>query len=207
MSADVRERMADAAARLLAERGYQATAFSDVLEAAAAPRGSIYHHFPGGKDELVAYALDRQADRVIGGLDRLAGRAPAEVVAAFTGWWRRGLEATDFAVGCSLVAVTASAGPGALRDDAGALFGRWIARLAELFEEAGADAATAASFAAHLLASVEGAVAISRAQGSFDVFDAVAGRLRADAADLVAARTAGTAAAGAEETANEGEER
>ncbi|MBN9153643.1 MAG: TetR/AcrR family transcriptional regulator [Microbacterium sp.] len=178
---DVRERMADAAALLLARDGYQATSFTDVLETSGAPRGSIYHHFPGGKDELVSLALDRQAARVIGGLDRLEGRTPGEVVDSFARWWRLGLEKSDFAVGCSLVAVTASAGAGALRDEAGTLFERWIVRLASLFEGAGVDAAAAASFAGELLAAVEGAVAIARAQSSFAVFDRVVERLRAEA--------------------------
>ncbi|MBN9188978.1 MAG: TetR/AcrR family transcriptional regulator, partial [Microbacterium sp.] len=92
---DVRERMADAAALLLARDGYQATSFTEVLETSGAPRGSIYHHFPGGKDELVSLALDRQAARVIGGLDRLEGRTPGEVVESFARWWRLGLEKSD----------------------------------------------------------------------------------------------------------------
>ena len=58
MASDARSRMIAGAARLLAERGLQATSFSTVLAATGAPRGSIYHHFPGGKDELVTAALD-----------------------------------------------------------------------------------------------------------------------------------------------------
>ena len=184
MTVEVRERMADAAALLLAKDGYQATSFTEVIQASGAPRGSIYHHFPGGKDELIAAALDRQGARVIGGLDRLEGSAPGDVVTRFAGWWRLALEKSDFAVGCSLVAVTASAGPGELRVEAGELFGRWIARLAALLEGAGADAAAAASFAAELLAAIEGAVVIARAQGSFAVFDTVVERLRSEADGL-----------------------
>ena len=58
MTSDARNRMIAGAARLLARRGLQATSFSTVLAATGAPRGSIYHHFPGGKDELVVAALD-----------------------------------------------------------------------------------------------------------------------------------------------------
>jgi len=181
---EVRERMADAAALLLARDGYHAASFSAVLEEAAAPRGSIYHHFPAGKDELVSAALTRQATRVIGGLDRLDGRDPEHVVESFAAWWRTGLERSDFAVGCSLVAVTTSAGPGELRTEAGALFAQWVARLAELFAHAGVTAAAATSFATQLLASIEGAVVISRAQGTFAVFDTVVERLRAEARAL-----------------------
>jgi len=180
----VRERMADAAALLLARDGYHATSFSAVLEESGAPRGSIYHHFPAGKDELVSAALARQATRVIGGLARLEGRDPERVVDRFAAWWRAGLERSDFAVGCSLVAVTTSAGPGELRGEAGALFAQWLDRLAGLFERAGVAAPTAASFATQLLASIEGAVVISRAQGTFAAFDTVVERLRAEARAL-----------------------
>jgi AcrR family transcriptional regulator len=54
MAKSVRERMVASAMLLLAERGYQGASFTEVLTAARAPRGSIYHHFPDGKDELIA---------------------------------------------------------------------------------------------------------------------------------------------------------
>lgn len=184
MTAGVREQMADAAARLLAEEGYQATSFRTVIDASGAPRGSIYHHFPGGKDELVEFAIDRQADRVIVGLERLAGRDPRGIVDGIGSWWRRSLEATDFAVGCSLLAVGVSAEPGALRTRSGELFRDWIGALASLLRRAGVADDDARGFAAELLAALEGAVAISRAQRSFDVFDAVLARLRATADTL-----------------------
>lgn len=176
--------MADTAARLLAERGYQATSFSDVIAASGAPRGSIYHHFPGGKDELVELAVRRQADRVIALVGEFTGDTPVEVVASFIAVWRHTLVATDFAVGCSLLAVTAST-DGPLRDTAGTLFGGWIDALAARLVATGVDAAAAASFATTLLAAIEGAVAIARAQRSLAPFDAVATRLTADAATLV----------------------
>ena len=52
-----REQMIEGALSLLAKQGLQATSFSEVLKLTGAPRGSIYHHFPGGKDQLVAEAL------------------------------------------------------------------------------------------------------------------------------------------------------
>ncbi len=177
----VRESMADAAALLLAEQGYQATSFSEVLAASGAPRGSIYHHFPGGKDQLVAVAIDRQAARAIGGLDRLEGRSPAGIVDGFMHWWRGRLVGTDFAVGCSLLGLAASTGPGGLRDDAGTLFRRWVERLAELFTSAGVAEPDALSFATELLAAAEGVVLIARVQRSLVPFDLVAARLRAEA--------------------------
>ena len=64
MAKDVRERMVAGASQLLATKGLQATSFGEVIELTDTPRGSIYHHFPGGKDELVLAALRQVADLV-----------------------------------------------------------------------------------------------------------------------------------------------
>ena len=56
MAKDTRTRMLETTARLLQHRGYHGTALSDILEASGAPRGSLYFHFPSGKDQLVVEA-------------------------------------------------------------------------------------------------------------------------------------------------------
>ena len=58
MARDTRRRMVATAAALLGSRGVRATSFSEVLARSRAPRGSIYHHFPGGKKELMRDAMD-----------------------------------------------------------------------------------------------------------------------------------------------------
>ena len=50
---NVRQEMVSGAISLLAEKGVQGTSFAVVTEATKTPRGSIYHHFPGGKNELI----------------------------------------------------------------------------------------------------------------------------------------------------------
>ena len=175
--------MIDTAIDVLARDGYQGTSFSAVLAASGAPRGSIYYHFPGGKDQLVDAALHRQFNRVLGVLDRLAGLPADRVVDGFVGAWRRGLEATDLAVGCSLVAVTTSA-PAQLRETAGVLFRRWREELARLFVQGGVPAPAAGAFAAEVLAATEGAVIIARAEHSLEALDLVAERLRIQAREL-----------------------
>lgn len=187
MASGTRERMIDTAIALLAGRGYQATSFAEVLAASGAPRGSIYHHFPGGKDELIAAALARQADRMVRHLATLGGGTPAEIVAGFLAMWRKNLVATDFAVGCPLLAVTVSATGGGLNDEAGALFRQWRAGLATLFSNAGVPQTDAAAFAAELLAAAEGVVVIARAERTLEAFDLVAERLRTQAQTLAAA--------------------
>ena len=53
MAKDTRTRMLETTARLLQHRGFYGTALSDILEQSGAPRGSLYFHFPGGKEQLV----------------------------------------------------------------------------------------------------------------------------------------------------------
>src|SRR5918995_78876 len=62
-----RDRMIESAAVLFRERGVHGTSFSDVLEHSGAPRGSIYHHFPGGKTELAAEAVRWAGDVIVAG--------------------------------------------------------------------------------------------------------------------------------------------
>ena len=64
---DTRRKMIEGAVTLLAMRGLEGTAFSDVLERSGAPRGSIYHHFPGGKAQLGVEAVE-SSGRFINGL-------------------------------------------------------------------------------------------------------------------------------------------
>jgi len=62
MASETRTRMIETTARLLQHRGYHGTALSDILAASAAPRGSLYFHFPGGKDQLVIEATRAAAE-------------------------------------------------------------------------------------------------------------------------------------------------
>ena len=185
MADDVRERMVRSAIVLLARSGYQGTSFRDVIAHSRTPRGSIYHHFPNGKDELIAAAMATAGDGAIAMLDELDGRSAPEIVDAFLLAWRALLAHTDFALGCSVLGVTVTATSAELVADAGQVFSRWTQRLAELFVGAGLPAADAAALATLLIASGEGAVVLARAQSSFAPFDLVHEQMRAIAAAAV----------------------
>src|SRR5258708_33707353 len=101
-----REQMIEGALALLARRGLQATSFSEVLKLTKAPRGSIYHHFPGGKDELVAEALKLLKKRTVENIKVLDNSKPEKITEGFLGLWRYLLKTYDFSTGCSAVAVT-----------------------------------------------------------------------------------------------------
>ena len=179
LASDARDRMVDSAVRLLATRGLQATSFSEVLDASGAPRGSIYHHFPGGKDQLVDAALGLTDGRLQALLDRLDGRPAAEVAAAFLGAWRAVLERSNFRAGCAVVAVTVATDSPDLLAHTAKIFRQWRTRLAELLTHGGVPEGEASRLASLLVAASEGAVVVSRAEQSMDPFDEVCETLMA----------------------------
>jgi AcrR family transcriptional regulator len=175
--------MAAGAARLLAERGLPGASFSEVLELTSAPRGSIYHHFPGGKDELVDAALVLSGDRVLTGLDG-AGDSAEAVASAFLGYWRKLLVHSGFGVGCAVLAVTVETRSPDLLDRVAEVFRSWVDRLTVLLAERGLAESEARRLAVLLVASAEGAVVLSRADRSVEPFDAVSEQLLAEARRL-----------------------
>lgn len=177
MAKGMRERMVASAVNLLARRGLQATSFSEVLEHSGAPRGSVYHHFPEGKDQMIGAALDSAGARAIELLDLKAG-APAEEIATwFLHIWREVLIRGKFEAGCAVLAVAVAADSPELLDQTARVFRTWRRRLAELLEQGGLQAGDAARFAATLVASSEGAVVLARAEQSLEPFDLVAEQL------------------------------
>ena len=163
----VRERMIESAGMLLRERGLAGTSFREVLAHSGAPRGSIYHHFPEGKNQLVEEAV--RAAGVAGGQLIAAGSESGDPVATlrtFIRLWGQGLEASGYEAGCPLVAVTtaASADEPGLRAAAAEAFAAWHDALAAGLHAAGLSRARARRLATTIIAAVEGAVILCRAQ-------------------------------------------
>ena len=176
---DARQRMIVSAALLMRERGVEATSFSAVLAHSGAPRGSIYHHFPGGKAQLVEEATRYGGDFIAAGLAAaLAEEDPVGAVQRFCQSWRKVLSESDFAAGCPVVAATLEGErTPAAREAAGAAFERWEELLMEAFERHGIAAARAASLATLAIAAIEGAIVVARAQRSSAPLERVMGEL------------------------------
>ena len=177
MASEVRERMVEGAMALLARQGLDATSFTEVLAATGAPRGSLYHHFPGGKDELVAAAVDRAGAVLVHALESVAGAPAEKVVERFLAIWRAVLTRSHFGAGCAVLAVTVATDSAELLTHAATVFRAWRERLAELLRRGGLSAEEARGFALVLIASAEGAVVLSRADQSLEPFEAVAHQL------------------------------
>jgi TetR/AcrR family transcriptional repressor of lmrAB and yxaGH operons len=169
----MRRRMVLSALQLIAERGVQGTSIADVLERSGAPRGSVYHHFPGGKDELVSAAMEYMATDARAPLLALRGSDIAGMVTGFTNLWRGVLTRSDFAAGCATAGVTVSGESETARAAARKVFGVWIEDLTDLLEAAGDERSRAAGFAWMLFASTEGALVFARAEHSMRAVDLV----------------------------------
>src|SRR5580700_6989296 len=167
----VRARMVDGAVRLLATRGVEGTSFAEVLEATGSPRGSVYHHFPGGKPELLHAALDLASERGLAALDVTRGHPPVAVVERFLALWRFLLDRSHLTAGCAVVAVTVAAADDDLLDHAGTIFRTWTELLTELCTAGGVDGDSARQLAVTVIAATEGAMAMCRAERSRQPFE------------------------------------
>ena len=174
MVADVKRKMIVETALSLARRGLQRTSFSEILAASGAPRGSLYHHFPGGKDELVLAALEAAGDYALGAIERSAGASAVDVASSFVTLWRSVLAGSDFGAGCAVVAVAVAAETPELIERAAGVFRGWRTRLAARLAAGGVPQARSGALSVSLIAAMEGAVVLARAERSFEPFDLVA---------------------------------
>jgi len=184
---DGRERLLNGARRLLAEKGYAGMELRDVAERGHAPRGSIYHHFPGGKRQLAVEAAELEGREIHAAIERsLAKHGLAGTLRAFGEYFRRRVKDKPEHLGCP-VAAAALARPEdpALAAAATAAFESWEEPIAAALREEGVDDAEAAAFAGLVVSTVEGALVRARAAASEAPLDsAVAGLERALAALL-----------------------
>src|SRR5579872_5037876 len=177
MAPNSKEQMIEGAIQLLATKGLQATSFSEVLALTDAPRGSIYHHFPKGKNELIAAALDLSSQRTLQLLETKRGESARAITEFFLELWRKLLVHSQFQAGCSVLAVTIATDSEELRQKTASIFEAWHNKLTELYTEAGLAPEIAAEFSFELISASEGAVVMSRAQKSLVPCEAVAKRL------------------------------
>ena len=176
MRDDSRRSMVRAAAMLFQERGYAATSFQDVIARSGAPRGSIYHHFPGGKQELAIEALRWYSDRTAALMRQKTQEGTAiEAVAGFLAISREALRKSDFRAGCPVagVALDLADNDEALQAAVAEAFEEWRRVLAAAFERDGATPAKARRLAAFVYASLEGALMLARAHRDLRPMDDV----------------------------------
>jgi AcrR family transcriptional regulator len=181
--------MIQSAMLLIGEHGVEATSFPQILEHAGAARGSIYHHFPRGKAQVVEEAVRWAGDLIATGLAAaLEKEDPIAAVDGVADFWRAALSETNYAVGCPVVAATVDGGrvPGA-RQAAREAFARWAELQAAILQRAGVPEQRARAIGTLLVAAIEGAVVVARAESSMEPFERVIDELHALLREAVAA--------------------
>ena len=172
--------MVDSAAALLSSRGVGGVTVDAVLALSEAPRGSVYHHFPGGREEILLAGLDRAGGLISEKLDRaLDAGDPKVAVASFVRFWKRKLVSSDFRAGCAVLAVvvdTREDAPDAIAE-ANLIFERWHQSVATLLVADGHTPPRAQQLATLMLAAIEGAIVLCRARGEVTPLDEVAAEI------------------------------
>ncbi len=170
--------MVDAAWMLIAERGLEGMSTREVLARTGAPRGSVYHHFPRGRLELVEEAIERARQWMRKQVAAIAPTDAADVVDGYLDIWRRVLTGTDFRAGCSAAGLVTGAQDADLLDRGAAAFADATDGLTELFTSVGLPLDEAARNATLLTCAAQGAVLMARAQRTTEALDVVGERLR-----------------------------
>jgi AcrR family transcriptional regulator len=178
-----RERMIYTAAQLLRRGGVAATGMREVAAQARAPRGSLQHYFPGGKDqvvnEAVAWAGQYAASRVPRFLAALDQPSPSALLAAMAQQWTDELQATGALPGCPVAAATADSAQAAesTRAAAADAFAAWRQPVTAALTSMGVPPGRAQALATLMISALEGAILIARAERTPDALTTIAREL------------------------------
>lgn len=180
-----RNRMVSGAIDLIRRRGVNATSVREVVRHTDTPRGSIAHHFPRGKLQLVEEALACAGQEVSAPLEQLvANKGALAGLRAFIGLWRQVLVSTRYEAGCPVLAIAVEqyigedgnpnlAAQKHLLAQANGIFAEWQRLLETAMQRDGMSADRARRISVLVIASVEGTVALCRAARSAQPLDDV----------------------------------
>jgi TetR/AcrR family transcriptional regulator, lmrAB and yxaGH operons repressor len=165
-----RERLIGAMLKALGTRGYHGVGLNEVLANAGAPKGVLYHHFPGGKAELAVQAIEAVVAHLGDELAYALQRAgdPVEALRAWLNAAEQVLESSGFERGCPLATIALESTPDddAIRNALAQGFAAIRSRLADALTRAGAAEGQARGLAALIVSAYEGALLQSRVAGS-----------------------------------------
>lgn len=174
--------MLETAAELLRRRGYHGTGLNDVLEESGAPRGSLYFHFPGGKQELAVAAVDASGRAIGRGIDYLLESTDdvGEGIARVVEFVAADLRDSGWERGCPVgtVAMDATLTSEPVRAVCSEILGEWVSSVERRLVASGWAAGEAREQALLVVSAIEGALLMARARRDTEPLEAVAIRLR-----------------------------
>jgi TetR/AcrR family transcriptional repressor of lmrAB and yxaGH operons len=167
---ETRARMVDATARLLMTQGFHGTGLGQVLEEARAPKGSLYFHFPGGKEELAAEAVRKSAaawrEAVLAVVT--ASPNPLRAIRNVCELLATRLETSGFQDGCPVATIALEAAPTSdlIHEATHEAYRTWQGIIEGRMRALGVPAARAERLATTVLAAIEGALVLAKASRS-----------------------------------------
>jgi AcrR family transcriptional regulator len=167
MMPSTKERILESTAELFRHRGYTGTGMKQIAAQAAAPFGSVYHFFPGGKEELGAEVI-RTSGRLYMQLFAVVAAEAPDVPSAVRDFFAGAAETlreTDYADACPIatVALEVASTNEPLRLATAEVFEQWIDGAGGYFQYAGISRPRARELAFSMLSLLEGAFIFSRA--------------------------------------------
>jgi TetR/AcrR family transcriptional regulator, lmrAB and yxaGH operons repressor len=163
-----RTKMLVSAAEVMRERGAAGVTIDAVLARSGAPRGSVYYHFPEGRNQILSEALRYSGDSITATIDAAADQGARTLLREFIELWERLLTDGDFLAGCPVVAAAISSDESDqdLTTEAGTILGRWCTALTRAFIKDGFDTDDAASLAVMSISALEGGIVLARSTRS-----------------------------------------
>jgi len=181
-----RERILTTSAELFRRQGYAATGMKQIVSAAQAPFGSVYHFFPGGKEELGAEAIRLSGALYEQLVPAVFDQAPDPVsgVRMFFAGAAAHLAETDYADACPIatIALEVSSTSEPMRAACAEVFESWIEAGASRLRAGGLSAAQARELTIAMLCALEGAFVLARAMRTTEPLE-LAGELTARAVE------------------------
>ncbi len=194
MAAGTRDRILEASAELFRRQGFAGTGVKEIVAEASAPFGSIYHFFPGGKEQLGEEVI-RSSGALYGQLIDLFFTTGAEPVAATRNFFAGAaltLRETDYADACPIatVALEVSSTSEPMREACSEVFESWIVALSARLRESGLTAKRSRTLAISMFCALEGAFVLARAQRSTEPLE-IAGAAQSESVRLALAARRG----------------
>ena len=176
---ETRTKMLVSAVEVLRERGAAGVTIDEVLARSGAPRGSVYHHFPGGRTQILREALNFAGDEITASIDEAAGESATVLLRRFVQLWEDALTESDYTAGCPVLAAAVGSGEDEqqLTAVAADIFSRWREASKQAYVRDGFEPAEATSLADTTIAAMEGAVVLCRSVRSLEPLYDVAHQL------------------------------
>ncbi len=174
-----RDRLVDTMGELLARRGYTASGLNELVAESGSPKGSIYHYFPAGKEQIAAEALRKGGDGAAAATAEAfrRHRTPVAALRAIAVWLAGALEASDYRYGCPIAttALEAAAESEVIREACADAYDAWLSAIRDGLIGGGATPKAAGRDAVLALSLLEGSLVLCRVRRSTAPLREVAG--------------------------------